>query len=50
LNSLGTLARDEGDREKARDYFTRALNIYKKFLPPDHPDIRTVQENLEALG
>ncbi len=27
-----------------------ALAIFKKFLPPDHPNIKIVQGNLDSLG
>jgi len=47
---LGVLEREAGDVEKAREYFEETLRIFAKFLPPDHPRIRSVRRSLEGLG
>jgi len=46
---LGIIFRDEGSKYAAKEYFERALAIFKKFLPPNNPTIKTVQGNLDAL-
>jgi tetratricopeptide (TPR) repeat protein len=38
---LGVLEKEDGNKVTARKYFERALQMYKKFLPPDHPNIKT---------
>jgi hypothetical protein len=49
VNNLGEVLRQQGDLSGARVAFERALKIFKKFLPPDHPNIKLVQENLDSL-
>ncbi|HVR98913.1 MAG TPA: tetratricopeptide repeat protein, partial [Thermoanaerobaculia bacterium] len=40
----------QGDLAAARPYYERALAIFEARLGPDHPDTKTVRENLAALG
>ena len=49
VNSLGRGRQDLGDRAGARAAYERALAIRERVLPPEHPSIRTVRKNLEAL-
>lgn len=49
-NNLGIVLQVMGNLLSARKVYERALRIYKKFLPPDHPNIQTVQKNLKILG
>ena len=39
-----------GDLAGAKAAYERAIKILIKFLPPDHPNIKTVQGNLDSLG
>lgn len=38
-----------GVRSAARTAFERALRILERTLPPEHPPIRIVRENLQSL-
>jgi hypothetical protein len=38
-----------GDHTGAKAAYERALKIFEKFLPADHPNIRIVKGNLESL-
>ena len=38
-----------GDLLGAKLMYKRALAIVEKFLPPDHPDIKTIKGNIENL-
>ena len=49
LNNLGLGLQDLGDLKGAKAAFERSLMILEQVLPSDHPHIRMVQENLEAL-
>ncbi|NPA90538.1 MAG: tetratricopeptide repeat protein, partial [Chloroflexi bacterium] len=47
LNNLGSVLKALGDLQGAKDALERALRIFEKFLPPDHPHIRIARENLK---
>lgn len=49
LNLPGLVLRDLGDLAGAKDAFERALRILERRLPPEHPHIRRVRENLSVL-
>ncbi len=49
LNNLGLVLQAQGDLAGARAALERALRILERFLPPDHPHIATVRENLARL-
>ena len=49
LNNLGMVARDQGDYPGACAYLERALDIFERALPPTHPYIASLRENLAAL-
>jgi hypothetical protein len=34
---------------KALEYFERALDIYRRSLPPNHPDIQDTRESIEIV-
>ena len=51
VNNLGSVLEDMGDLAGARAAYERALRILEKAgLPPDHPYIRIVRDNLARLG
>ncbi len=35
--------------DKALSYFEQALEIMELFLPEDHPNIKTIQENIAIV-
>jgi hypothetical protein len=39
----------EGDLEKAREHYRRALAIFERHLPEDHPNIKGAQKYLAAV-
>lgn len=39
---LGSVLQDQGDLNGAKAAFERALRIFKKFLPEEHPNIKLV--------
>jgi hypothetical protein len=41
---------DQGDLAGARAAYARALRIFERFLPPDHPHIAIVRGNLARLA
>jgi hypothetical protein len=41
--------RELGDLAGAKALFERALQIFREFLGDDHPNTRTVEENLRLL-
>ncbi len=47
--NLGEVLRALGDLAGARAAFERALRIFEKFLPADHPNIATARENLRIV-
>ena len=51
---LGNVHSDLGDKKQAKEYYSRALDIYLKKLGPDHVDVTTIYNNLgnvhRALG
>jgi hypothetical protein len=49
LNNLGTITYTEGNYIAARDYFNRARAIWEATLPPEHPHLQLVQNNLAVL-
>ena len=43
-------AAKQGNHEQARDYLTRALELFNRMgLPADHPNIETVTQALAEL-
>jgi len=50
VHNLGTLFNQIGDKENAIAYEKRALAIFQKLLPPDHPNIKIVLEYLDSLN
>jgi tetratricopeptide (TPR) repeat protein len=48
-NSLGYHISDLADYAGAKAAYERALKIFEKFLPPDHPNIKIVRGNLDSL-
>ncbi len=38
-----------GEYSKALPYFERALDIFQRSLPPNHPDIENVRVGLEFV-
>jgi tetratricopeptide (TPR) repeat protein len=50
VNNLGGVLKDQGDLAGARAAFERALAILESSsLPPDHPHIASVRDNLDRL-
>ncbi len=49
LNTLAWLYKAQGRYEEAEPLYLRSLSIFKAKLPADHPHIKTVQENYDAL-
>ncbi len=49
LNNLGLILLAQGDLSKAQTAFERALRVFEQFLPPNHPHIAAVRENLARL-
>jgi len=45
-NNLGSVLRDLGEMEKARECFERALKIDEKIFGPDHPRVAIRANNL----
>jgi hypothetical protein len=50
VNNLGSVLEDMGDLAGAKACFERALRIFRQRLPPGHPDIRIVEENLRGVA
>ncbi len=50
LNDLGILLNTLGEYDKAIDFYTKALNIFETRLGKDHPNTKTVRENIETLN
>ena len=46
-NVIGNLFVDKGDYSKALEYYLTAQPIFENELGPDHPDTKTVRENIE---
>lgn len=49
VNNLGSVLEGLGDLDGARTAYERALAILEQFFAPEHPNIRVVTRNLEAL-
>ncbi|NJO15300.1 MAG: tetratricopeptide repeat protein, partial [Thioploca sp.] len=49
LNNLASLLRDQGNYAAAEPLYRRALAILETKLPPNHPNIITVRNNLSQL-
>ncbi|CAF3265506.1 unnamed protein product [Rotaria socialis] len=45
-HQLGLIKRNQGDYEEALASHEKALEIYEKFLPTDHPDLATSYNNI----
>jgi Tfp pilus assembly protein PilF len=51
VNNLDSVLRQQGDLERARASFERALRILENSqLPPDNTHFQNARNNLEALG
>ncbi|MEA3397248.1 MAG: tetratricopeptide repeat protein, partial [Chloroflexota bacterium] len=48
-NNLGSVLKDLGDLAGARAAYERSLAIFERFLPPEHPKIQTVRDNLLVI-
>jgi len=48
-NNIGWVYSNIGDYSKAHSYYERALDIWQRALPPNHPSIRDVKESIEIL-
>jgi hypothetical protein len=49
LSNLAILLVTIGDLPQALAFEQRALAMYQKFLPPEHPNIQTAREMLEEI-
>ena len=49
LNQLGVLYYNMGEYSKALSSYERSLEIYKKALPPNHPDLATSYNNIGGV-
>jgi tetratricopeptide (TPR) repeat protein len=49
VNSLGTVLSAQGDLAGAMAAYERALRIFEKFLPADHPNIAAAREHLRSV-
>jgi hypothetical protein len=38
-----------GEYSKALSYYERALGIFQRSLPPNHPHIQTVRESIKIM-
>ncbi len=47
--NLGILYADKNEIEKAEEYYKKALEIWEKILPDNHPDLASTYLNLGAL-
>jgi Tetratricopeptide repeat len=50
INNLGSALQDLGDVAGARAYFARALSIFEKFLPTDHPHVTKTRSHLQIIA
>jgi tetratricopeptide (TPR) repeat protein len=48
-NQLGYIKDDQGDYEKAIEYYEKGLEIDEKTLPPNHPSLATSYNNIGAV-
>ena len=46
FNQLGYINRAQGEYSKALEYHEKSLEIYKKILPANHPDLATSYNNI----
>ncbi|CAF1166905.1 unnamed protein product [Rotaria sordida] len=46
INGIGLLYRDKKEYKTALEYFNRALNMHKRLLPQQHPDIASCLSNI----
>lgn len=49
LNNLAALRRAQGRHAEAEALYRRALSIFERALPPDHPNLATCRANHAAL-
>lgn len=49
INNLGSVYQLKGEYEKAEEFYKRGLELRKKFLVTDHPDIAQSLSNIAAL-
>jgi tetratricopeptide (TPR) repeat protein len=48
-NNLGLVKNGQGDYEKALCYYEKSLEIRRKTLPPNHPDLATSYNNIGSV-
>jgi tetratricopeptide (TPR) repeat protein len=48
-NNIGIVYKSMGKYSKALPYIERALDILQRLLPPNHPDLKSVKENIEIV-
>ena len=48
-NNLAYALYEKGDNAQALEYFHKALAIYQASLGKDHPQTRTIQENIDYI-
>jgi tetratricopeptide (TPR) repeat protein len=49
LNNMALCDKDQGFYDKAKEKYTKALEILSSLLPADHPELQMTKENLEKL-
>jgi len=49
FNQLGVINKHRGEYSKALEYFEKSLEIYKKTLPANHPDLATSYNNIGSV-
>ena len=49
IHDMGTLHKDLGDHQQAKEYYERALSIQLKKLGPDHVDVARTYHNMGTL-
>ena len=47
---MGVLNEQDGEKDKARALYSRALTIYEKRLGPDHPNTQSVRQYLSRVS
>jgi tetratricopeptide (TPR) repeat protein len=48
-NDTGWVYRNMSEYSQALSYYERALGIWQRSLPPNHPHIQTVKESIEIV-
>ena len=50
LYNIGMIYKELGKRHEVRSHLVRALEMLKRFYPPEHNQVQTILVNLLALG